>query len=414
MAVSAFDDTQSLHLDDSTSMAGDQDVHQEPHFAHDGRGHESPHIWINHSDPQLPEFGRVTKDPSSDDRSALVGFGYNWQAEADAERLRQGRNPIHDTGLSHGSVYTEEYDDGYEQDGEDGEEEADAWAHTPSRTRLTSEGKVISRSNEESTRNEDRRIVLERPANPSLLKHEKSLSDAAPLAIQQLPVNQPVDRFKVPSKFNKPNDAEPHKTTHLTIQPPRPDVANIQPPPFSSKVSSYHESSSEEDQPARHHNTSNSETPSSKRPRPSQDLDFDPDTLKTKTMTELDAISFTTDPSQPPAQPALDANGTPMTLSAKLTNLTKMQPDAQRQLFQSLNDAEREQTATWFLEKFKTDMQRLMDVRLARRKGALKFELEVKKREREVEVKRGDVERELAELKKGGGELISGRAAAGK
>jgi hypothetical protein len=125
-------------------------------------------------------------------------------------------------------------------------------------------------------------------------------------------------------------------------------------------------------------------------------------------MADLDAIAFTVDPSANPVEPALDANGVPLTLPSKLTNLTKMKTEDQRQLFRSLTDVEREQTAEWFLTKFQADARRLTALRIARRKTALRFEMEVRKRQRRVETKMGDVDRDLAGLKKGGGELIGG------
>ena len=86
-----------------------------------------------------------------------------------------------------------------------------------------------------------------------------------------------------------------------------------------------------------------------------------------------------------------------------------MRSEDQRQLFRTQTDIEREQTAEWFLEKFKTDTRELMRLRLERRKVALRFEMEVKMRERKVKLKTSDVEADLEGLKKGGGELIAGR-----
>ena len=126
-------------------------------------------------------------------------------------------------------------------------------------------------------------------------------------------------------------------------------------------------------------------------------------------MADLDDIPFTVDPRRPAREIAVDATGTPMILAARLTNLIKMRPEDQRQLFQSLTDAEREETADWFLEKFQSDVQRLMDVRLERRKVALRYEWEVKRREKSVQTKIQDVGDELAVLRKGGGALIAGK-----
>ena len=98
-----------------------------------------------------------------------------------------------------------------------------------------------------------------------------------------------------------------------------------------------------------------------------------------------------------------------MNLAARLSNLGRMRTEDQRRLFRTQTDTEREQTAAWFLEKFKTATRELMRLRLERRKIALRFEREVKMRECRVRAKTGDVEAELEGLKKGGGELIAGR-----
>jgi len=68
-----------------------------------------------------------------------------------------------------------------------------------------------------------------------------------------------------------------------------------------------------------------------------------------------------------------------------------------------------EETAAWFLERFRDDMQALMRARAERRKVALRFEMLVKMRDRKVVLKTADVQAELDALKKGGGELIAGR-----
>ncbi|KAK5239003.1 hypothetical protein LTR40_014982, partial [Exophiala xenobiotica] len=143
-------------------------------------------------------------------------------------------------------------------------------------------------------------------------------------------------------------------------------------------------------------------------------LDYDSETLAGKTMKDIDDLPFTTDPSAGlrHAEPALDMNGTPISLATNLTNLTKMREEDQKLLFRSLTEADREQTASWFLEKFQADVRKLMDVRLERRKIALKYELEVKKRYERVETKKKDVDEELAGLRKGGGELIAGKSMA--
>jgi hypothetical protein len=254
-------------------------------------------------------------------------------------------------------------------------------------------------------------MVLEEPPSPPLPKQRKPLGDVGLSISTELPHQQYVNRFKVYKTLENNMPAESAETNNQSSHASQSRPPNIQPPPFSSKVSSYHESSSEEDQlPPVTESDLRGQT--STRPGPEQGLDFDFETLKTKTIADLDAIPFTSDPSDPEIQPALDMNGTPVTLSVKLSNLTKVATEDQRRLFKSLTDSERAQTATWFLDKFQSDAQKLMAVRIERRKVALRFELEVKKRERRIETKKADVDEELAGLKKGGGELIGGKTGA--
>lgn len=329
----------------------------------------------------------------------------NWQVEVDDERRRQGERPIYGTRFDEGiAEYTnsgEGHDEGYEPDG-DFAEVSRSWDNTPSRTRTGPEFEPIKALKKINVKPGIRRADYAEPLSPPLPTKKHHTDESGPRDAAGQPLHHNVNRFKIGKPPDGDNLDDPSKET----QPP----PNIPQPAFSSKVSSYHESSSEEDQP--HRADTPNGTPALKRSHQDRDLDFDSGVLQTKTIADLDAIPFTVDPSAPPPQPAVDANGNPMTLFAKLTNLTKMRPEDQRQLFKSQTDEEREQTAVWFLEKFKSDMKKLMAVRLERRMIAMRYELEVKKREKRVQVKKADVDRELEGLRKGGVELIGGKAAA--
>ncbi|KIV84383.1 hypothetical protein PV11_00168 [Exophiala sideris] len=393
--ISAFDDTQSIHLDESTSIVEDQDFQPDFRFKSQSRNEPPTH---------QPQFH--SKKPSGQ------FFSHNWQAEADGERERHGEPPKFRKSVQHNtaeSVYNNERsDDGYEPDGEYyPEEEGTELNDTPSRPRMVAEGHPEAVAPIQLVKQEAQHVV---PAEPQL---------KLPFGENQQPVHikpfahQPRSRFQTGKQVHDNESERPVDTMQqpVSVLGPQPRLQTTQPPPFSSKVSSYHESSSEEEHALHADRPQLQASPEpghpSKRQREDQDLDFDMATLKTKSMSDLDNISFTVDPRLPAPEAAVDATGTPMTLAAKLTNLTKMRPDDQRQLFQSLTDAEREQTASWFLEKFQADVHRLMDVRLERRKIALGYELEVKKREKSVQTKMHDVGEELAVLRKGGGELIA-------
>lgn len=351
-------------------------------------------------------------------KSSAQKLPHNWKAVADRERERQGEHPKFRESLQHNtaeSVYNnEQSDDGYEPDGEYYPEEEGPEANdTPSRPRLALEGHPEAAAPIQFVKQEAHHAIQEEPQNrpspPPQYRYPFGDTQHG-VHVEPFP-EQPKNRFQTGKQLHD-NGLESSSDTMQrpeSVPAPQPRLQTTQPPAFSSKVSSYHETSSEGEQASQADPPQASTAGPSKRQREDQDLDFDMDVLTKKSISDLDTIPFTVDPRLPVAEPAVDATGTPMTLAAKLTNLTKMRPDDQRQLFRSLTDAEREQTAAWFLDKFHADVQRLMEVRLERRKVALRYELEVKKREKSVQTKMVDVEDELAGLRKGGGELISGK-----
>ncbi|OAP60040.1 hypothetical protein AYL99_05042 [Fonsecaea erecta] len=408
----AFDDTQSIHLDDTMSVVEEKPPRlSKPSFSfHHGR--DMPPIWTDEPPIPPPTHHFEGSKLLFGERDKTSGLPADWQARADAERLRHGFEAKHSARFGHhigqAKHGKDDHEEGSDQDG-DIEEGTSIVENTPSRTRMGPEAKVTSKHGKEKKLKKGHRPE-ERASHPTL-KHRKSLSDIAPAVVVEPSSRQQINRFNVYKSLETEPEMVLADNLRQTIQIPQPNSSLVHPPAFSSKMSSLHESSSDEEQ-LQAANASNTVPLAIKRHRSELDLDFDPDVLKTKTMADLDAIPFTADPRWSAPEPALDANGTPLSLSAKLTNLTKIRSEDQRNLFKSLNDAEREQTAEWFVEKFKADMQRLMAVRLERRKIALKYELEVRKREKEVELKTGDVDQELAGLKKGGGELIRGKSPA--
>lgn len=147
----------------------------------------------------------------------------------------------------------------------------------------------------------------------------------------------------------------------------------------------------------------------SQRKRALNEVDYDPDKFATMVYADLDKVAFSTDPRAPPPDPAIGPGGHSMTLEQRLANLTRMQPEDQKALFRSLGDTENEQTGQWFVQQFGDSLKGLMQTRVERRKVALKYELEARKRQKEVEVKAADIDEELRALRQGGGELIKGR-----
>ncbi|KIW32775.1 uncharacterized protein PV07_04298 [Cladophialophora immunda] len=406
----AFDDTQSIHFDDSMSVADEKTGRTKPSFSFN-HGGSMPPLWNNDLPVHPPAHHLEGSKLLFGERERIPGLPADWQAQSDAERLRRGFDAVHGARFSHNIDHAKygkvDHEEGSDQDG-DIDEGTSIVENTPSRTRMGPVAKTTSKPGKEKAKRSHRPEELGSRPSPN---HRKSLSDVAPAVVVEPSSRQQINRFNVYKSLETDPETTLPDSLRQTIQIPQPHASLVHPPAFSSKMSSLHESSSDEEQPLAA-TTSESPRLGSKRHRSELDLDFELEVLKGKTMADLDAIPFTVDPRWSAPDPAVDANGTPMTLPAKLTNLTKMRPEDQRNLFKSLTDAEREQTAEWFVEKFKADMHRLMAVRLERRKIALRFELEVKKRERQVEVKRGDVDEELAGLKKGGGELIRGKSPA--
>ncbi|EXJ58160.1 hypothetical protein A1O7_05585 [Cladophialophora yegresii CBS 114405] len=403
---SAFDDTQSIHYDDSMSVT---DV-QFP-FSY-GQGRNSPRL--GSAGPPIPSFPTIQREMAAEDKQG-IGQPGGWMDEVDAEMERHGMAPKYGTRFKH-NLYAvrpaeDDYDDGSEHDcGMD--EGTFLIENTPSRTRVVPDHSTAVKPRSEAL---TKPVKAEEAAGQPLPRHRKSLSDVNQMTTAQ-PLLRPQlarDRFHVHKSQESTAGIERSGTPQQQLHAPQPRPPQVQAPAFSSKVSSYHESSSEEDQPVPQPPVSESPRPGTKRPPPpARDLDFDPEELSNKTIAELDSIPFPTDPRLPNPSPVMDSNGQPLTLPAKLTNLTKMRPEDQATLFKSLGDTEREQTAEWFLEKIREDIVDLMDIRVQRRKVALKFEMEVKKREQQVRVKKGDVEEELAGLKKGGTELVRGKSPA--
>lgn len=138
-------------------------------------------------------------------------------------------------------------------------------------------------------------------------------------------------------------------------------------------------------------------------------LDYDPQVLKTMSYTDLDKRPFEEDPRTSNTIPPVDEHGIPLTLHRRLGNLSRMKDEDVRAMFSCQKDREWEDTGAWFIDQFETQMRRLMDIRQERRMIALKFEMEVKRRQAAVAAKMGDVEQELRYLKAGGRELMDKR-----
>jgi hypothetical protein len=191
----------------------------------------------------------------------------------------------------------------------------------------------------------------------------------------------------------------------VDAMPPMPERQAVPLVNTTAKISGTQEIS-DTDQPAENACPS---TTSAKRPH--ADLDYDLETLHSKTYADLAQETFLKDPGMPPPPPQVDNFANPMTLSQRLARLSGLDQQGQATLFRSLSDGENEEVGQWFLSTLQEDLKKLMERRLERRKISLRYEMEVQKREAAVQRKRRDIEGELNELKSGGGKLIEGRSA---
>ncbi|RMZ83339.1 hypothetical protein DV737_g1674, partial [Chaetothyriales sp. CBS 132003] len=143
--------------------------------------------------------------------------------------------------------------------------------------------------------------------------------------------------------------------------------------------------------------------------RAHEEIDYDADELAGKSYSDLDAVPFLTDPRAPIPPPP--ATGPARSLGGQLDKLSQLATADQVRLFQSLDEAENEQTGAWFAAWFGQSVKQVQQQRLQRRKIALKYELEARKRQGAVEVKMAECEAQLAEMRQGGSKLVEGRSA---
>ncbi|RVX68696.1 hypothetical protein B0A52_07123 [Exophiala mesophila] len=409
--TSVLDDTlTSIHLDDTDSFTNNDyvargmlDHSNEPNQPDEPLARSSHRPWT---------FTRQPRPPKDLQQPELGNFGENdWMAAVDRERKLQGKEAkygafhnANEPSHSYAGNETYNFDDDEEED--EYPQERPQWIDTPSRLQPAFEPQAAPLLMKSTNLNQTHEA-----ASPPLPSLKESRHDP----VLEISLGNPNhDPSNVNHRFKDRRDhvaqtVESEATAFLAPQPPRHDM--------SSKVSSYpEESSSEEDQGRApsdklQHGLTTGLAPSPRGTKRPHDLgiDFSPSTLAQKSFDDLDRIPFWLDPTMEEAPPAVDAHGNTMPLSAKLHNLTKMQVQDQTALFRSQSDVDREATAGWFLERIRDEMQRLMRVRVERRKVALRFEMEVKRRDRVVRTKISDVDEELEGLKKGGTTLIAGR-----
>ena len=335
----------------------------------------------------------------------------NWQEVADGERIRTGAAPVHSNGtpLCRQGIRSHDNDDTLDLS-DDEEDDYIRDVQTLSRgtpSRATNRPSVPIRGQQEvkSQGSKQARIAQRNSRTPIIPRREKSSS---PLPGQEetagMTLPQQQNHVQQSSLARHSNYKQQLPLSIEQLEPARPDVNyNLQP----SKVSAYHEPSEEEQIPLPEPQLAEGAFK-----RTHAEIDYDYEDLKTKAFADIDQVAFLTDPRAFEVPQAVDSNGTPMSLPQRLSNLKKMKADDQAALFQSMTDNENEEVGQWFVTQFQDNLKKLMERRLERRKIALKYELEARKRETEVHVKNGDLDEEFKQLRKGGGELIKDKSVA--
>ena len=138
----AFDDTQDLQLDDSMSGFEEKEGPMQPPYAF-AQGRNSPRLRGGPTFP--PPKNLYSGGPNPYQEGNDAGGRPDWMIEADAERRRQGIDPVYGSQSTHNVYPLPHADDGsdeeYEQDG-DVEEGTSFVENTPSRTRAIPEQKA--------------------------------------------------------------------------------------------------------------------------------------------------------------------------------------------------------------------------------------------------------------------------------
>ncbi|KAL2047013.1 hypothetical protein N7G274_001031 [Stereocaulon virgatum] len=151
-------------------------------------------------------------------------------------------------------------------------------------------------------------------------------------------------------------------------------------------------------------------TKSRKRAR---DLDYSLDRLSNMTFEQLQNEAFDHDPTAPaPALPQEVANGALVQKLDYMLRLKEHETKASQRsaFFASLPIEQYEDCGDIIVEKFASIVTKFKDARRQRRKVVSDFEDEVAKREAKVRGKASAVEKDLGRLKRGGEEVVRGKA----
>lgn len=336
-----------------------------------------------------------------------LNLGSSWKQEADAGRIMTGRPPLYATTVKpqRQLIGAQENDDTYSGIGDDEDEDFEDQMQ-----RLNSE--TPSRATSYPGVNHQAQNKGKAPVKKTIRLAPHDERDSSPLPVIPPDIQQPPAKSVSAQAQSQQSSLTRHNEYKQQVDaiPARQErpIPVRAPHNAVSKVSGYHEAS-EDEQPI----GPKMELDAEANKRSHAEIDYDPNDLHDKAYAELDEVPFLTDPRGPAIQPAVGVQGPPPSAPQRLAALSQMRPEDQEALFRTLTDEDNEKIGQWFVHKFQDDLKKLMETRLERRKIALKYEAEAKRREKVVQVKIGDVEDELRQLRKGGGDLIQGRSVAG-
>lgn len=137
-------------------------------------------------------------------------------------------------------------------------------------------------------------------------------------------------------------------------------------------------------------------------------LDYEPEALLTKTLSDLQNEPFLYDPAE--LHDSVPGGADHIhTLDQQLSGLNELSEAKRKALFMTQNDDDWEQTGQWFVDRFQASVKQIQQIRLERRHLSLTFEDEIRQRHAAVRHAEDVVNKELKELHQGGGALLKGR-----
>lgn len=248
----------------------------------------------------------------------------------------------------------------------------------------------------------------------SELQDDLGLSQTQPTFRISMPVHStPATTADSYSTLRRPlsrNDlSEPRGSAHRFTQSTNSNLVNGQHPRKSSVKLAEHGQKHVDGQPyADDESPVLSDNSGSRKRTRDIGLDYEPEALLTKTLSDLQNEPFLYDPAELHDSVPGGANHI-HALDQQLSGLHELSEAKRKALFMTQNDDDWEQTGQWFVDRFQASVKQIQQIRLERRHLSLNFEDEIRRRHAAVRHAEDVVNKELKELHQGGGALLKGR-----